>query len=1210
MKQIRFTLLLSLLLSMAHMNVFAGNIVFADANVKAICVANWDTNHDGELSEAEAAAVMSLGEVFKGNTEITSFDELQYFTGLTSINDEAFMGSSICSVVFPNNITSIGNCAFAGCDDLGRIILPEGVVNIGSSAFAGLSGDQSHHEYAHSYVYFPSTIKTVGENAFWRGVEKVEIADLAAWCGIDFQGSYANPMSYNGCIIVNGKEVTDLVIPEGITSIGPCAFIQIPGFNPDGNYIQSVKLPSTLVTIGNGAFGRSRISGIDIPSSVKTIGSNAFAESSLGSVTLHEGLETIEGSAFYDCDGLTSIDIPAGVTISEGAFSDCDNLTSVRVREGEPSEMDVVSTFSNCANATLYTPGLSLRKEGGSHNFIDSHQAYMDNWPGFKEYVAIEEDDDYFNLDELGCLMRVISAEQSTAEIAVFWPVEGGVSVSGTFNVPSTVASGQSGKVYTITTINRDSGFDYSMMSSNFDLKLPSSITYIKSGALPGNAFRSITVDAANPVYDSRDNCNAVIKTATNELIAGCFNTTIPESVTAIGEAAFADITSLKEITIPASVASIDRYAFWGCESLTSMTVEWAEPITSTSEISDWFPSCFNATLYVPYGTKAAYEAAPYWGNFKEIIEYGAPEKYTVTVNGDIGVNLDESRFSEIQSDDPHMFGTSAEFNAGSRILISASCYGAFYIQDIIVNGNSVVDWEENTAPSVYVYQIESLSENTTVEVKPYLRTDYRTLGCVAEGPGKVEMYKNGQYVGTTSTQNSYNTSLNLITAVYEYGDVMKLVFVPDAGSTLTSFVGGEHYGYEEHDLFREISDNSYSITFDPDEWFSGTLERSYVARFEGPEPSTNNTLSASVPTLLTGKSSTMSLSLTNEDVIIACEFDLQLPNGITLAKDDDGDVIRTLGSRASKHVLEVSDRGNGIYHFLCYSNTNKVFTGNDGELLSVEFVCDESMAEGTYEATVKNIILSDPDLKKITLADYTFGVEVINADPGDVNNDGDINVMDVVQTVAYIMGNGTADFIFGAADMDNDGSINVVDLVRIVSMIMSSSAAAPAQPWTDNSLLLNTRADGTIAVGVNTDIPYVASEFIVEVGSGQSLEDVTTDKQHRAAFVPVDDTHFKVMTYSSSNQQFADTDAMLTLHVSGEGLVTVRDAMLVDEDYKGVTFAPTSGGYTTGIMQMENGKLIIENSSVYDLQGRKHDTLQPFKHEVLIVNGKKQVVK
>jgi hypothetical protein len=1420
MRQIRFTLLLSLLLSMAHMNVFAGNIVFADANVKAICVANWDTNHDGELSEAEAAAVMSLGEVFKGNTEITSFDELQYFTGLTSIDDEAFMSSSISSVVFPKNITSIGNCAFAGCDDLGSIILPEGVVNIGSSAFAGLSGDQSHHEYAHGYVYFPSTIKTVGENAFWRGVGVVEIADLAAWCGIDFQGAYANPMSYNGCIIVNGKEVTDLVIPEGVTSIGTCAFIQIPGFYPGGNYIQSVKLPSTLVTIGNGAFGRSRISGIDIPSSVKSIGSGAFAESSLTSVMLHEGLETIEGSAFYDCDGLTSIDIPAGVTISEGACSDCDNLTSVRVREGEPSEMDVVSTFSNCANATLYTPGLSLRKAGGSHNFIDSHQAYMDNWPGFKEYVAIEEDDDYFypmysfTDGEFGCQMRVISAEQSTAEITAFGPTYGGG--SGTFNVPSTVASEQSGKVYTITTINRDSGFDYSMMSSNFDLKLPSSITYIKSGALPGNAFRSITVDAANPVYDSRDNCNAVIKTATNELIAGCFNTTIPESVTAIGEAAFADITSLKEITIPANITSIGRYAFWGCENLTSVTVEWAEPITLTSE----FDKCLYITLYVPYGTKAAYEAAPYWGNFKEIIEYGAPEveKYTLEILGHF--NPDESYLYDRDGKEYDVTDFAYnEFDEGSYIRIEPFVYpGSYYIREILVNGESVGVWtDENTAPTEYIienlscnttvefktyyntrirtlscrvegsgnvkmyknnvlvgttadqgeprycsavfdegdvlklefipnagsnltkllggdfgdvesmvelteeitdniytisfpsgyhgdypllrcfyasfeketqdysltvdpgnyctvehlyvkkgdevietidggnscsveegcsvgielsvpaglyireiivndvtvatytdedvangnnpdgYLLENISENTIVKFKTYPNVLHRNVGCTASGPGKVEMYRNGNYVGTTTSQDGGYPYLTC--EALDEGEVLKLVFVSDKGGSFTKLMAGEHDGYEDTDFTGKVVDNTLTITMDFDN--EEVLQyRSFIAYFKGPEPSTNNTLSASVPTLLTGKTSTMSLSLTNEDVIIACEFDLQLPNGITLAKDDDGDVIRTLGSRASKHALEVSDRGNGIYHFLCYSNTNKVFTGNEGELLSVEFVCDESMAEGTYEAMVKNIILSDPDLKKLTLADYTFGVEVIDANPGDVNNDGDINVMDVVQTVAYIMGNGTADFIFGAADMDNDGSINVVDLVRIVSMIMTSPTSAPAQPWTDKSLLLNTRADGTIAVGTNTDIPYVASEFIVEVGSGQSLEDVTTDKQHRATFVPVDNTHYKVMTYSSSNQQFADTDAMLTLHVSGEGLVTVRDAMLVDEDYKGVTFAPTSGGYTTGIMQMENGKLIIENPSVYDLQGRKHDTLQPFKHEVLIVNGKKQVVK
>lgn len=62
-------------------------IDFADPNVEALCVANWDTNHDGKLSRAEAAVVTDLGEVFKENREITSFDELQYFTGLRNLGD-------------------------------------------------------------------------------------------------------------------------------------------------------------------------------------------------------------------------------------------------------------------------------------------------------------------------------------------------------------------------------------------------------------------------------------------------------------------------------------------------------------------------------------------------------------------------------------------------------------------------------------------------------------------------------------------------------------------------------------------------------------------------------------------------------------------------------------------------------------------------------------------------------------------------------------------------------------------------------------------------------------------------------------------------------------------------------------------------------------------------------------------------------------------
>ena len=114
--------------------VAEGNIEFADANVKAICVANWDTNGDGELSYAEAAAVTSLGELFKGNTEITSFEELQYFVSLTSINNYAFDGCSglTGSLIIPEFVASIGRYAFSNCSGLtGSLILPNTVTSIG-----------------------------------------------------------------------------------------------------------------------------------------------------------------------------------------------------------------------------------------------------------------------------------------------------------------------------------------------------------------------------------------------------------------------------------------------------------------------------------------------------------------------------------------------------------------------------------------------------------------------------------------------------------------------------------------------------------------------------------------------------------------------------------------------------------------------------------------------------------------------------------------------------------------------------------------------------------------------------------------------------------------------------------------------------------------------------------------------------------------------
>ncbi len=239
--------------------VSQANITFADANVKSLCVANWDTDGDRELSEDEAAAVTDLGTVFKGNTTISSFDELKYFTGLTSISRESFSDcSSLTSIIIPSSVTSVGILAFYNCSGLTSITIPSSVTSIGTSAFRVCNSLTS--------VIIPGCVTSIGQWAF------------------------------RDCSGLNSVTICD-----GVTSIGSYAFSSC-------SHLKSVTIPNSITSIGSYAFSGCSLTSMTIPSKVTSIGDCVFAWCyDLASVTIPNSVTSIGYSAFNECSNLTSV---------------------------------------------------------------------------------------------------------------------------------------------------------------------------------------------------------------------------------------------------------------------------------------------------------------------------------------------------------------------------------------------------------------------------------------------------------------------------------------------------------------------------------------------------------------------------------------------------------------------------------------------------------------------------------------------------------------------------------------------------------------------------------------------------------------------------------------------------------------------------------------------------------------------------------------
>ncbi len=589
--------------------------------------------------------------------------------GVDVIGNSAFKGSSFTSIIIPNSVTSIGNYAFA-LSALDSIVIPENVMNIGEYAFYRCSSLVSASIIGNAKTtignYIFQNSASLISATIGNGVTSTGMATFAG-CSSLTSVTFGNSVTtigggaFKDCIALKSME-----IPENITTIGSSAFNNCTS-------LSSVVIPESVTTIEDYAFYTcTALDSIKIPNSMISIGSDAFQHcTSLTSVYLGNNLKTINSFAFDGCTSLNSIQIPDSVTsIGDYIFRDCSslgvvsigrNVTNIGTMAFEnckaldtiycyppqpptiycPSFNNTSETFANY-NAALFVPCDALDKyksRGIWGRFTNIQCLPMETVPDSTYYIY------YTSID--GKIVTPFKTDGFGANI-VSNTYENGQGII-TFDGP-------------VTKIGAEA---FSYCKTLTSIVIPKYVNTIEYYAFSGcDALAEISVQEGNMAYDSRENCNAVIETATNTLVVGCKNTIFPSSVTCIGDFAFRANQSLTTIRIPDGITSIGTetfcacqslscivlpetlnsiglWAFYGCSSLTSIDIP--KGVTTISEKA--FKDCssvdtinvyaedpptlgyeaFTGTpspiCYIPCGTIASYQASDWANQVGELVE-------------------------------------------------------------------------------------------------------------------------------------------------------------------------------------------------------------------------------------------------------------------------------------------------------------------------------------------------------------------------------------------------------------------------------------------------------------------------------------------------------------------------------------------------------------------------------------------------------------
>ncbi len=538
--------------------------------------------------------------------------------------------------------------------------------------------------------------------------------------------------------------------------------------------------------------------------------------------------------------------------------------------------------------------------------------------------------------------------------------------------------------------------------SSLTSINIPDNVTFIDNGTFSGcSSLTSVVIPAgvtslgASTFYGCTSlktvNIPDGVKIIGINLFCGCSSLTsidIPYDVRIIGGKAFEGCSSLTSIKIPSLVNTIGALAFAGCNNLSMVTVENNIPIEITEDV---FSNRANATLYVPFGSKAAYMAANYWKEFKKIVEIIDPD----------------AEDTDISTLDNTIYINKVEVYSGTEATLSiqmknTAAIRGFQFDLYLPEGVTVVKNDKG--------RIQAALNKSRVETD-----DEHTLTCSEQEDGAIRFLCGSQYEETfTGNDGEIATLQVIISASVEDGeyplllrdiklsetDINKYYEVPLVKTTLTvsSYMPGDINANAKVDVSDYIGVANHILGHTPEGFVepagdvdnngvidisdylgigniihTGSVYGSYKVKKQtnlASELSTmDNVIYVSNITVNAGGTATLSLCMKNSASIRGFQFDLYLPEGITAAVNNKGRIIAALTNvrleEGDEHTLTTSQQEDGCIRFLCGSQYEENFTGNDGEIATLTVNVDAEMLAGDYPISLKNMKLSESDIRK-----------------------------------------------------------------------------------------------------------------------------------------------------------------------------------------------------------------------------------------------------